>query len=67
MSRLKKLMVTDTLLYFGDSVADIEACDKADIECIALYGYSAHPEKLKELANKKGILCLKNLEFFNEY
>jgi phosphoglycolate phosphatase-like HAD superfamily hydrolase len=67
LSRLKKLMVTDTLLYFGDSVADIEACDKADIECIALYGYSAHPEKLKELANKKGILCLKNLEFFNEY
>lgn len=67
LSRLKKLMATETFLYFGDSVADIEACDIAGIDCVALHGFSAHSEKLKELANKKNILCIENLEFFNEY
>lgn len=67
LTQLKELMPNETLLYFGDSIADIEACNIAGIDCIALYGFSAHPEKLKELANKKNILCIENLEFFNEY
>ena len=67
LTRLKELMVTEALLYFGDSVADIEACDIAGIDCVALHGFSAHSEELKELANKKGLLCIENLEFFNEH
>ncbi len=67
LSRLKELLPNERLLYFGDSVADIEACDVAGIDCVALHGFSAHSKKLKELANKRGLLCIKNLEFFNEH
>jgi len=67
LSRLKELMPNETLLYFGDSIADIEACDVAGVDCVALHGFSAHSKRLKELANKKNLLCIENLEFFNEH
>jgi len=61
---VKKLNIeNDEVIFFGDSIYDYEACEKANIQCVlAKYGYST-PEELKACEN--AILIDKPLDLLN--
>ena len=46
LCRLKKTMAEHQLLYFGDSVSDLQACEAVGIDFVGLHGFSAHEEQL---------------------
>ena len=66
LRRLKETMTDCRLLYFGDSLSDLEACEFVGIDFVGLYGFSAHKSELVSMAHIKGMRCIETLVDFHE-